>query len=851
VKFKTKVQGFLLTILYVSPTYLHFLCTFAEHNKNILLQEISTHYRSVPPMSYKSKFYLFRIVFGLLAGGLVTINSPAVRAEGSKEITANPAGYRPWFVSPAGGSNYFGVNQKLIVNVYANVGETINVGSSAIGNSVVLTAPDGQVYTYTTSAAAVANGIGTIDNSIQEQAGPLPNAGGYTPYTKTVGAGQSGIWQIRFNSSGSGVGSVLANNNSWTRAGNQGANALLAWDVTVRNGINTMPGRAYINNLGAAIGSFYPAVLKSTFYVLTKDGYIYNVNTNTLAPATFNFFSNNRGFTNAGNPSYLSFNGTTATFQDPYAADSGGNITNKMFLNPPDPNLPSSAFSAAGSNWLLNSPTTPIATNLVYTPNPAGGGTFTFSSNVTGSYALELDINRNGSYLDSVDRRIQGLANVGPNTVVWDGKDGNGVAISNILAYPVRISTRSGEIHFPVIDAESNISGFIISRTNGVNPGDSTIFWDDTSIPTGTASPGGTSSSLGAHIWGTLASSGAGAFGDEKSIDTWTFTRSSSNFLQSIEISGTVFNDIDNSANGTFNNIQTNTEIGVGLTSINAILVDNTNKVVASKPLASNGTYSFTDIAINQGNLRVLLSTASGVPGSPPPATSVPYRWLNTSPLTSGAIAVATSSIVQDFGLQRIPSNVLLVKRITAINGNSTVNPNDNTPLNQFKDDTVSPVSSYDNNPNWPITTPLPYLRGAIDAGKIKPSDEIEYTIYYLNAGATDTPQFKVCDRIAPGQTFKPNAYGVGKDLQIQLGTSTVVNMTSASDVVDRAQLYAPSATVPITCNLKNVNDNGTLAIDVAGTIGLPNLPLLPDSTAAGTPNNSYGLIRFTTIVNP
>jgi uncharacterized repeat protein (TIGR01451 family) len=603
-------------------------------------------------------FHSFTLALGISLGVSGIAAPSAVRAEGTKEITTDTAGSRPWFNSPVGGFPYQGINQKVIVNVYANAGETINVGSSAVGlggTTITLTAPDGTVYTANGSG-----GIGVINNRTQEQAGPLPNLNGYTPYTQTVSATQTGIWQVRFFSQGSGNNGVLSNTANWTRAANQGTGALLAWDATVRSSGTAIPGRAYITNLGADMGNFYPTVLKSIFYVLTKDGHLYDVNTNTLAPNVFNFFSNNNGFTSAGNPTYQSLNAIPAVgtnVQDPYAADSGNAITNKMFLNTPASDLPAFGAYAGGSTWLSISPLTPFASNFVYTLNPLGGGTFTFNSNLTGTYSIEMDVNHNGSFTDAVDRRIQGLTLAGSNTVVWDGKNGAGTALSNVIAFPVRVSTRAGEVHFPITDAESNPSGFIITRINGVASGNSTIYWDDTKVKTGGTQnlAGAISNPGGAHPWGDTSANQSAAFGNDVGIDTWTFTRSAVVFVDVVKITGTVFYDADNSANGTFNNIQTNSEIGVNLTSLNAILVDSSNKVVATTPLATDGTYTFTDIAINQSNLKVLLSTTVGVAGSAPPAQSVPNTWANTSPLITTPINIVTSDVTQNFGIEQVP----------------------------------------------------------------------------------------------------------------------------------------------------------------------------------------------------
>jgi uncharacterized repeat protein (TIGR01451 family) len=200
-------------------------------------------------------------------------------------------------------------------------------------------------------------------------------------------------------------------------------------------------------------------------------------------------------------------------------------------------------------------------------------------------------------------------------------------------------------------------------------------------------------------------------------------------------------------------------------------------------------------------------------------------------------------------------ANVLLVKRITAINGDRTKNPNDNTPLNAVVDDSTAS----DNNTGWPLPTSgtpaiSTFLLGAVDAGKVKPNDTLEYTIYFLNAGGLPAPNVRVCDRLTPNQIFEPNTYGTGSGVQIQLGTSAAQNLTNLSDTSDRTQYITAPTAAPTNCNLTNpANNDGVVLVDITGNTGtgVPNLTSLPSTTAPGSPNDSYGYIRFVTRVKP
>jgi uncharacterized repeat protein (TIGR01451 family) len=188
-------------------------------------------------------------------------------------------------------------------------------------------------------------------------------------------------------------------------------------------------------------------------------------------------------------------------------------------------------------------------------------------------------------------------------------------------------------------------------------------------------------------------------------------------------------------------------------------------------------------------------------------------------------------------------ANVLLVKRITAINGDRVKNPHDNTPLNGVL---ANPSDPNDQHPNWPAG----YLVGAYSAGQVKPGDDVEYTVYFLNASNANAGNVRICDRVIGEQSFVSNAYGSNQDLQFKLGSGSVVDLTKVADTKDRAQFYPQGTTDPTRCNLAalsaSTTSNGTLAVDITGTGSSiqPDLPLLLGSTGAGTPN-SFGYFRF------
>ena len=197
---------------------------------------------------------------------------------------------------------------------------------------------------------------------------------------------------------------------------------------------------------------------------------------------------------------------------------------------------------------------------------------------------------------------------------------------------------------------------------------------------------------------------------------------------------------------------------------------------------------------------------------------------------------------------------MLLVKRITAINGDRTSNPNDGTPLNQVIDDTSSIHAIDDNNAAWPAN----YLIGSLNSGTINPGDEIEYTLYFLNSGEIAISEVHICDRILGPQSILFDAYGSGEDIEYQLGTNPIQYLTYQDEGTngrDRARFYPNSADAPDSCALKplgiGIADNGTLKLNVTGSgnTSQADLTTLPTQADAPADDSYYGYLRFRTTV--
>jgi gliding motility-associated-like protein len=470
-------------------------------------------------------------------------------AEGSKELNAN-GGYRAFLFSSNSGNDSFPFPTLGTMKVYVNVGETIYVGSSAQGDSVGtinLRAPDGTTYTSGSSTS-----VGLIANHSQELAGPMPNAGGYSPYTVTVKSGQAGVWEIDFVSPSNGVDfgnpTPVPSNADWVQPPGQ---YVTAFDVSVRDAANSkfINGRVFTNVFSGLLGTFNVG-FNGIFYVLTKDGYQYTLNNNGQAGNGFTFFVNNKGFRDAnGNALYQSVTEiSNPDVQDPTTPDSPTDITYKIFFNTPSRDLPASANTpGSGTTWLLTAPAAPTISKLTFTGiegtvGKAGtsplGANFTFTSTAAGTYRVAIDVNQNGSFTDPVDRVLTGTVEAGSNTIFWNCLDGTGnlVPADTAANYQAQVTliAKAGEVHFPFFDVERNVNGIKLTRVNGNRAPDDTIYWDDSPLPLiGTPSNPitnltGISSLVNGHKWGTPTAdpNNQDDFGNNVGIDTWGYISS-------------------------------------------------------------------------------------------------------------------------------------------------------------------------------------------------------------------------------------------------------------------------------------------------------------------------------------
>ena len=152
-------------------------------------------------------------------------------------------------------------------------------------------------------------------------------------------------------------------------------------------------------------------------------------------------------------------------------------------------------------------------------------------------------------------------------------------------------------------------------------------------------------------------------FGNARLINTWAWgielyvTQNLT--LGCIDVSGTVWDDADNSAAGTFLTIQTNAEPGTNAgNQLYASLIDPVSgNVLNSVAVQADGSYLLAGCPINATDMSVVISTTAGIAGQPAPAPFVPAGWVATSPLVRLFNTVTSTITDLDFGIEQLPDS--------------------------------------------------------------------------------------------------------------------------------------------------------------------------------------------------
>jgi uncharacterized repeat protein (TIGR01451 family) len=274
---------------------------------------------------------------------------------------------------------------------------------------------------------------------------------------------------------------------------------------------------------------------------------------------------------------------------------------------------------------------------------------------------------------------------------------------------------------------------------------------------------------------------------------------------------------------------------GTETTKVRAVLVNRTTgKVIASQIVqdgtggTTKGAYKFTGVP-GITDVKVILAKVDGVATQSPPANALPDTWVKTAEIFRDFRTELDAIPNQDFGIRQ-KGKLILLKRITKVG--TTVTGDDSA-------DTYNGTGT-----NWPSD----FIKGKVNAGKVQPGQEIEYTIYFLNNQGADVTKARICDQIKGAQTYEADSMTLG----VWNGTAVAPSTrTDAATDNDKASTFALGNTVD-DCNLGSNNtatDPGVL-VDIATSANkIPSAK--PNATGVVTyPNGSYGYFRFKTKVN-
>ncbi|EFO79024.1 hypothetical protein OSCT_3100 [Oscillochloris trichoides DG-6] len=747
--------------------------------------------------------------------GLIT----QVAAVGSSHIQQGDRAYLEWHTTNASA----GIPRQTTISAYANAGEQIFLGSSAVGigsGDIRYYGPDGSTGVCTAQGA----GVGLINDYAEEQSGSFIPCLISTTQTNNAGAG---IWDFEFISPepdsgivGNDPAPIAANDPTWVQPNDRWATA--AWHVSVRNASGTeITGRVFARYLAYNMGANGRS-LDADYWILTNEGYGYQIDMNGIDPYGFIFFANAEGITDArGNPIYRSMQQVgTGTLPSPYMVHrpndpddlTQNDVTYKIFFELPSSDLPPTASeydqatSSVVATWLrLPTPVPPpVPQNFAFvgvegTAGQAGtsplGGYFSFDLTHEANYQISIDVNGNGSYSDPEDRVLLGRASAGHNMVFWDTLDALGATIpAGTLNITAAIQTNVGEIHFPFVDPENNTNGIRVNRFRGgeSEPVKDRIYYDDRNLSGGTppnprAALLGVPSSAGAHAWDA-------DFGNNRVIDTWTYFPSGS-----VPLNTQI--------------VLAEADVGITKSHVPAIFtpgqpVQYTVTVTNYGPSATTNSRVIDDVPALILNTTWSCSVPAGQ-GNCDQASGIGNLIDTTVDLNTGGVATFTIN-----GILSPSATGSLVNTATVQRTNDTTDPN---PGNNSTTDTAPIRVVADLELNKSIITPPPITAGM----------EVEFSIVLRNRGPASTSGVVVREQLPPGLTlvtalpskgtYLAGIWTVGDMALNEVATLTLRATWSGAAVSNVAEVTASSLPDP-----DSTPNNNTSSEDDQSSAALP-----------------------------
>ncbi len=410
-------------------------------------------------------------------------------------------------------ASFGGIYKRTIFHVFAFEGDTICVGSSVNNSGMTIDnklansptyADKGSVDVVMTDpygvnmAIDITDGAGYIKSpnaefaavKMSSPAGGTYDGDEYVPYTYKVQ--ETGVYTFEFHSYNMvGTPTLGLRSAQWPVNGASDSGGLIAAiDLTVFDEDNVKQhGRTYADFLSLQMGDVGGGV-KDTYYVLTTDSYIYRMKFNGCSPYTYNFFSNNKGVydsdPSSGEIIYKSvkdisnsndFKRMGVAFKYPGTKDTDLLKSYYIFLEYPDDQLEGQLYEKAvqpdpATNLRFVSEIVDDDGNIVTGAYEGEGGYFAFDVEeaTTATLRLEFTAKTGKSYAP-----VEISNSVTPhstNYFRWNGRDGNGVIIPadeyDINDFTFTLTTKAGEIHFPIFDMEYATNGITFTRLSHI-----------------------------------------------------------------------------------------------------------------------------------------------------------------------------------------------------------------------------------------------------------------------------------------------------------------------------------------------------------------------------------------------
>lgn len=621
------------------------------------------------------------------------------------------------------------VNRQGFIYVYAQAGEYILLGSSNIGTEIDY-GGDVNVYNpqnfgtrgdetipltadFTCTGGSGAPGphyfgpnVGSFRTRAAELAGPNSADGsgivsnGYLPcgYRAPV----SGIYGVLFTRANSG--GISGNVTTVPRSNN----SVAGWEVAVRASASSLvdlDGRVHtFAFVGFTGGNNRP--LFSTLYYVTNDGYRYQQDLRGLDPNGYALYANTFGFLDNNQPLYKTLRGDNALVSNLPPGITTQSADFPIFFSDIRPGAAAEAEAARVLNALgiPLAPPSPQISEVAFTGSLGGavtstgvGGTFSFNTTNTVSY--QIVVSRDGVDFDPanpLNRVLTGIAFSGTHQVSWNGLDNSLTPFpASATPYSYRAYGRNGEVHFPIIDAENNGNGTTvigggptITRLNGANPGDSTVFYDDRGYVTssgsqvgnlnGTLCPGpvpgaasqpanldGTDSASVYRFWqnGGNANtdcrvSPVAGWGDAKAVNLWTYflTPQFDEVLEIREFPVDVATTVEmpataapgSNVQGTFSFSNNGSDSSVGLVSYSMNMSPGlTNVTFGNLPAGTAASYNSADGVVTLTGFATTLTAGQSYSG---------MIFSYTAPVT-GPVTVSTGIATAGGVADSVPAN--------------------------------------------------------------------------------------------------------------------------------------------------------------------------------------------------